>query len=44
MEVKDLIKSLLKKDADKRLGAKGSDEIKNHPWFADVDFNKLLKK
>lgn len=28
----------------KRIGAKEEIEIKNHPWFADVDWERLLKK
>lgn len=43
-QAKDLIKSLLKKDPEKRLGAKNENQIKEHPWFADMDFQKLEKK
>jgi hypothetical protein len=28
----------------KRIGAKEEIEIKNHPWFADMDWERLLKK
>jgi len=35
----------LEKDRKKRLGSKGdADELLNHPWFAEIDMNKLLKK
>ncbi len=43
-EVKDLIKNLLKKDPEKRLGAKSEEDIRNHPWFSSIDFKKLLNK
>ncbi len=35
---------LLTKDPDKRLGTNDSEEIKNHPWFNDIDFNLLFLK
>jgi len=38
-EAKDLIQKLLNKNIDKRI--KPSD-IKNHPWFRDMNFEKLL--
>jgi hypothetical protein len=28
----------------KRIGAKDEQEIKAHPWFQDIDWDKLLKK
>jgi hypothetical protein len=35
----------LNKDQTKRLGTKADySEIKAHPWFADIDFDKLYKK
>ena len=39
---KDFIKRLLEKDPKKRLGATGPEEIVKHPWFSDLDFNKLI--
>jgi len=34
----------LTKNPEERLGHKGgADEIKQHPWFADVDFEKITK-
>jgi len=44
-EAKDFIKKMLVKDPKKRLGH-GTDfeEIKNHPWFADLNWEKLAKK
>ena len=42
---KDLIDKLLDKNPDTRIGAKGDiEEILAHPWFADLDRNKLLAK
>ncbi len=28
----------------KRIGAKDNNEIKNHTWFSDIDWNKLQEK
>ncbi|KAL0337257.1 UNVERIFIED_CONTAM: Serine/threonine-protein kinase CBK1 [Sesamum calycinum] len=41
-EAKDLIRSLLR-DADTRLGSRGADEIKAHPWFKDVNWDMLYE-
>lgn len=42
---KDIILKLLNKDQKKRLGSISDvDEIKAHPWFKDIDFDKLLKR
>ena len=37
----DLILKLLVLDPKKRLGANSIDEIKNHPWFKDIDWEHL---
>lgn len=42
--VKDFIKRLLDRDPNARLGKNGPEEIMKHPWFSDMDFNKLIKK
>ena len=42
-ECVDIIKRLLTTDPRRRLGAKGVDEIKTHPWFKDIDFDNLEK-
>lgn len=35
-------KQLLNRDQNNRLGAKeGSIEIKSHPWFKDLDWQKV---
>lgn len=41
---KDLISKLLTPNPDERLGMKNIQEIKNHPFFASVDWKKVLKK
>jgi serum/glucocorticoid-regulated kinase 2 len=42
---KDIIKRLLEKDPEKRLGSKkGLAEIKTHPFFINVDFDAILNK
>jgi serum/glucocorticoid-regulated kinase 2 len=44
-EAKDLIKKLLEKNPKKRLGSQsGIEEIKNHPFFAGIDFDLILQK
>ena len=44
-ELKDVITRLLEKDATKRLGSNGdADEIVNHPWFSDIDWENLMNK
>jgi len=40
-EVCDLMSKLIERDGSKRLGTAA--EIKKHPWFAGIDWNKLLK-
>lgn len=38
-DLKDLIKKLLDKNPESRLGSNGdADEIVNHPWFAGFDW------
>jgi len=41
-EALDLLRRLLDMDPARRLGVGGSDEVKRHPWFAEVDFEKLM--
>ena len=44
-EAKDIIQKLLEKNPKKRLGAqKGLEEIKNHPFFAKINFNDVEQK
>lgn len=42
-EARDLIEKLLVVDPDKRLGANGAEEIFEHPYFQDVDWENLYK-
>ena len=44
-ETKDIISKMLEKDYKKRLGAKnGMDDVINHPYFKNFEFDKLMKK
>jgi len=44
-EVVSLLEGLLESDPAKRLGTEGSAlEVKEHPWFAHVDFHKVYRK
>ena len=39
--LKDLIKKLLEKDPKKRLGSKGTQEIMDHEYFSDINWNDV---
>lgn len=41
---KDLLIGLLSRDPSRRLGVNGTDEIRNHPFFKDISWKKLLLK
>ena len=43
-DAKSLITKLLEKDPGNRLGRKGLDEIKKHPFFSWINFEDLKKK
>lgn len=45
-EAADLISKLLQRDPKKRLGygVNGTNDIKNHPWFKSIDWDKLYRK
>ena len=43
-EMKNFVLGLLKKEPTERLGYNSSSEIIDHPWFAGLDWKKLLKK
>lgn len=40
-DLKDLILKCLQKDPSKRIGFKNTDDIKEHPWFSDVNWNDV---
>ena len=40
----DILRKLLTKDPKKRLGAKGIDQIKKHPFYKNINWDKLKKK
>jgi serum/glucocorticoid-regulated kinase 2 len=40
----DLLTKLLNRNPDERLGANGSSDIKSHPFFAGIDWRKLLER
>lgn len=37
-EAKDLIVKLLERNPERRLGAGGAEEVKQHPWFKSIDW------
>mmetsp|Transcript_5153 Transcript_5153/g.4372 ORF Transcript_5153/g.4372 Transcript_5153/m.4372 type:complete len:90 (-) Transcript_5153:37-306(-) len=41
---KDFILKLLNKSEEERMGTNGVEEIKNHKWFADINWEDLSKK
>eukprot|EP01113_Clastostelium_recurvatum_P044420 TRINITY_DN74_c0_g1_i1.p1 TRINITY_DN74_c0_g1~~TRINITY_DN74_c0_g1_i1.p1 ORF type:complete len:402 (-),score=117.19 TRINITY_DN74_c0_g1_i1:66-1271(-) len=43
-DAKSLLEGLLTRDVEKRLGTHGGDEIKSHPWFKGLDWEKLDRK
>lgn len=45
-DVVDLLSQLITADLTKRLGNLhgGSDDVKNHPWFAEVTWDRLARK
>ena len=40
----DFINRMIQRKVFKRLGYNGINEIKNHFWFKDIDWNELMKK
>lgn len=43
-DAKDLLIGLLSRDPKRRLGYNGSEEIKNHPFFSQLSWKRLLMK
>ena len=46
VEAKSLLQGLLERDTTKRLGSSEDDanELKRHPWFAKIDWEKLYRR
>lgn len=42
--MRDLLKGLLARDKDQRLGSNGIDEVINHPWFNGLDWEAIKAK
>ncbi|KAJ3123795.1 hypothetical protein HK098_001635 [Nowakowskiella sp. JEL0407] len=43
-DARDLIEKLLHPKAESRLGSKGAEEVKQHPWFADISWDNLSQE
>lgn len=43
-DARSLLRGLLTRDPNDRLGNNGSEEIKNHPFFSSIDWRKLNQK
>jgi serine/threonine protein kinase len=43
-DAKDLISKLLVKDPNQRLGAQNLEEIKQHPFFNNLDFGTIREQ
>ena len=43
-ELKDLLKKLLNREPNKRIGLSNKIELKNHPWFKDIDWDMISRK
>ena len=43
-KLQDLLKKLLSKNPENRLGNKGGREILQHPWFENIKINEILQK
>ena len=44
IDVADFINRLLEKKSNQRLGSRGIDEIKDHSWLEDIDWNGIELK
>jgi hypothetical protein len=43
-ESRNVVNSLLQRKEENRLGNKGAESVKSHPWFKDVDWEGILKQ
>ncbi|KAI3712480.1 hypothetical protein L1987_71037 [Smallanthus sonchifolius] len=44
LEAQDLIDQLLTEDPNQRLGARGATEVKQHPYFRDINWDTLARQ
>ncbi|CAG9315385.1 unnamed protein product [Blepharisma stoltei] len=44
IEAADFVNRLIQRKPVNRLGLNGPDEVKNHPWFRDFDWKKLIDR
>ncbi|CAG7848303.1 Serine/threonine-protein kinase cek1 [Serendipita indica DSM 11827] len=42
-EARDFMERLLVSDPTKRLGMNGAQEVKAHPWFAEIEWDKVMQ-
>lgn len=43
-KVRALLIQLMIRNPDLRLGAKGDEEVRKHPWLKSVDWGRLIRK
>jgi serine/threonine protein kinase len=43
-KLRNLLEGLFSKNPEHRLGSKGAEEIKQHPWFEKINWEQLLHK
>jgi serum/glucocorticoid-regulated kinase 2 len=43
-KLQDLLKKILHKDPNKRLGHQSAKEVRDHPWFGDLNWESLLAR
>lgn len=43
-KLRNLLESLFNKNPQERLGSKGAEEVKKHPWFEKINWESLLHK
>lgn len=43
-KLQDLLKKILQKEPNRRLGHHGAKEVKEHPWFGELNWDSLLSR
>jgi protein kinase A len=43
-DARDIINKLLQRKEDVRLGSKGAQSVKDHPWFKDIVWEDILEQ